>query len=346
MEDKIKTVYTGAGQKERLDQLNEMYEETLERMAKSYSEIVGGILEDYGVSGEKEKICQSFKNGVEQKVTEYRDFLEHNKGFTGLEGTGDAWLLKDDEYIAAMLRSQNIDSESRTIGDGEYSLNELDILGQYVSSLSAMAAKAKATTYEMSEEQIGLELAMLTMKTDVLNKDNRVSSALSTTLQKAVRGYLDVFLEQFNHKLETNRKNALIGSDIRGNAELDKNSVWSVYNKTMEHYRSSGNLMEALIKGAEYGRLQYSQKMSSGDLKEIYRYKNSGFYWNEFFGNRLRHENGYHDKNGSTYEQYMMGWLDFKSSLDDGDSVRMNLLLRSVDSYSMNQKGNWVSENA
>ena len=193
MEDKIKTVYTGAGQKERLDQLNEMYEETLERMAKSYSEIVGGILEDYGVSGEKEKICQSFKNGVEQKVTEYRDFLEHNKGFTGLEGTGDAWLLKDDEYIAAMLRSQNIDSESRTIGDGEYSLNELDILGQYVSSLSAMAAKAKATTYEMSEEQIGLELAMLTMKTDVLNKDNRVSSALSTTLQKAVRGYLDVF---------------------------------------------------------------------------------------------------------------------------------------------------------
>ena len=146
--------------------------------------------------------------------------------------------------------------------------------------------------------------------------------------------------------METNRKNALIGSDIRGNAELDKNSVWSVYNKTMEHYRSSGSLMEALIKGAEYGRLQYSQKMSSGDLKEIYRYKNSGFYWNEFFGNRLRHENGYHDKNGSTYEQYMMGWLDFKSSLDDGDSVRMNLLLRSVDSYSMNQKGNWVSENA
>ena len=346
MEDKIKTVYTGTGQKERLDQLNEMYEETLERMAKSYSEIVGGILEDYGVSGEKEKICQSFKNGVEQKVTEYRDFLAHNKGFTGLEGTGDAWLLKDDEYIAAMLRSQNVASESRSIRDGEYSLNELDILGQYVSSLSAMAAKAKATTYEMSEEQIGLELAMLTMKTDVLNKDNRVSYTLSTTLQKAVSGYLDVFLEQFNHKLETNRKNALIGSDIRGNAELDKNSVWSVYNKTMEHYRSSGSLMEALIKGAEYGRLQYSQKMSSGDLKEIYRYKNSGFYWNEFFGNRLRHENGYHDKNGSTYEQYMMGWLDFKSSLDDGDSVRMNLLLRSVDSYFMDQKGNWVSENA
>ena len=39
MEDKIKTVYTGAGQKERLDQLNEMYEETLERSEEHTSEL-------------------------------------------------------------------------------------------------------------------------------------------------------------------------------------------------------------------------------------------------------------------------------------------------------------------
>ena len=48
-------------------------------MAKSYSEIVGGILEDYGVSGEKEKIYQSFKSGVDQQVAEYRMFLKQDQ---------------------------------------------------------------------------------------------------------------------------------------------------------------------------------------------------------------------------------------------------------------------------
>ena len=166
MEDKIKTTCTGTEQKERLDRLNEMYETTLERAAKSYSEIVGGILEDYGVSGEKEKIYQSFKSGVDQKAAEYRTFLEQNKGFTGLEGTEDEWLLKDDEYIAARLRAQGNTSGGNASKSGEYSLQELDALGQYASSLSEMAAKANP--YETNEERIGLDLAVLAMKTDLL----------------------------------------------------------------------------------------------------------------------------------------------------------------------------------
>ncbi|MDE6830377.1 MAG: hypothetical protein K2P34_08640, partial [Lachnospiraceae bacterium] len=220
MEDKIKTTYTGAEQKERLNRLDEMYGETLERTAKSYSEIVGGILEGCGVSGEKEKICQSFKSGVEQKVAKYREFLEQNRGATGLEGTEDAWLLKDDEYIAAMLRDRTPVSERTLAKDGEYSLQELDTLGRYASSLSVMSAKI--VPYKMSEEQVGLDLAMLAMKTDTLSKGKDVSPALSATLQKTLNGYLNVFLEQYDRKLEMNRKNAQIAADLQGNAKIDK----------------------------------------------------------------------------------------------------------------------------
>ncbi|GFI25653.1 hypothetical protein IMSAGC012_00766 [Lachnospiraceae bacterium] len=45
-------------------------------------------------------------------------------------GTEDAWLLKDDEYIAAMLRKQNLISEAGLSKEGAYSLWELDVLGQ------------------------------------------------------------------------------------------------------------------------------------------------------------------------------------------------------------------------
>ncbi len=344
MEDKIKKVCTGAEQIERLNRLNKMYMETLEKMAKSYSEIVGGILEDYGVSGEKEKIYQSFKSGVDQQVAEYRMFLKQDQRLTGLEDTENAWLLKDDEYIAAMLRKQNLISEASLSKEGAYSLWELDVLGQYVSSLSTM--EAKAVTYEMTEERLGLDLAMLAMKTDVLCKEKNVGSVLNTTLKETLNGYLNVFLDRFNQKLEINRRNPLIEADIQGNAELNKESVWKVYNKTIEQYRISENGMEALIKGAEYGRSQYLKRMELENLEDIYRYKNSSFYWIDFFENLLERRTNSYEKEGNAYEQYMVGWLDFKNSLREEDSVRMNLLLKPIDSYSINQNGNWISINA
>lgn len=344
MEDKIKKICTGAEQTERLNQLNNMYLETLEKIAKSYSEVVGGILEDYGVSGEKEKIYQSFKSGVEQQVAEYRMFLKQDRRLTGSEDAENAWLLKDDEYIAAMLRKQNLISEASLSKKGVYSLWDLDVLGQYVSSLSIM--EARTDTYKMTEERLGLDLAMLTMKTDVLSKKKNIGSALNTTLRKTLNGYLNVFLDRFNQKLEINRRNPLIEADIQGNAELNKESVWKVYNKTIEQYRISGNEMEALIKGAEYGRSQYLKRMEMGNLKDIYRYKNSSFYWIDFFENILGRRTNSYEKEGNAYEQYMIGWLDFQNSLREGDSVRMNLLLKPIDLYSINQNGNWISINA
>lgn len=344
MEDKIKTVCTGAEQIERLNRLNKMYMETLEKVAKSYSEIVGGILEDYGVSGEKEKIYQSFKSGVDQQVVEYRMFLKQDHRLTGSEDTENAWLLKDDEYIAAMLRKQNLISEAGLSKEGAYSLWELDVLGQYVSSLSTM--EAKAVTYEMTEERLGLDLAMLAMKTDVLCKEKNVGSVLNTTLKETLNGYLNIFLDRFNQKLEINRRNPLIEADIQGNAELNKESVWKVYNKTIEQYRISESGMEALIKGAEYGRSQYLKRMELENLEDIYRYKNSSFYWIDFFENLLERRTNSYEKEGNAYEQYMVGWLDFKNSLREEDSVRMNLLLKPIDSYSINQNGNWISINA
>lgn len=259
MEDKIKTLYTGTEQKERLDKLNEMYHTTLEKEAKSYSDIIGGILEDYGSFGEKEKIYQSFKNGVAQKVEEYREILKENRGFTAeLEGTEDEWLLKDDEYIAARLREQKTVYDTKESQAGDYSLRELDVLGQYASGLSAMAAKAN--TYEMNEERIGLDFAVLAMKTDTLQKEGSMSSAFYSTLQDTFNRYLKVFLEQFNRKLEENRKNAETAYCVQGNVRLDEDAVWSVYNKTMERYRISNDAMDALLTGARYGKEQYSKK--------------------------------------------------------------------------------------
>ena len=39
----------------------------------------------------------------------------------------------------------------------------------------------------------------------------------------------------------------------------------------------------------------------------------------------------------STFQKYIAGWMDFKNSLDSGNSVRMNLLLQSANQYMMTE---------
>lgn len=343
MEDKIKNTYDGAKQKERLHELNMIYENALESAAREYAETVGGILGKYGVSGETEKIYESFKNGVEGRVSEYRDFLRQNPCFTGVKGTEDEWLARDDEYIAARLREQPVSSGGEA-EDGEYTLKDLDALGQYASGLSAM--EKKANVYDMSEERLGLDLAMLSMKTDKLSKTEGSSALLADTLARALQGFKEAYIEGLDNRLTEARGKGGASYDTRGFAALDKDSVWAVYDKTMEEYRRFGDVMRSLIKGAEYGKQKYSEKVRSGQTNGIYRYQNGTAYWNHFFGSASDTKNGSYNKTGSTYEQYMLGWLDFNSSLRGGEGIRMNLLQSPAALPLAGRLGGLLSKNA
>lgn len=344
MTDRIKNTYTGTQQKEQLERLDRLYQDTLERTANEYADLVGGALEKYGVSGEREKIYQSYKNSVNECSDAYKDFLDQNPDFTKLEGTEDAWLLKDDEYIAQSLRNQGIPSDSSGVSkaNDDYTLRDLELLGQYISSLSAM--EARSNVYNMSEEQIGLELAMTAMKTDVLVEKGNGSAALNATMKAALHRFINAYLNQFEDNLRTGRTQARTAYDIQGHAGLDQKSVWSVYNKTMESYRLSGDAIQAMTKGAEYGKAQYLSKMNNESIQGIYRYKNGGAYWNQFFeASASVKSNGYH-ANGTIYEQYRMGWLDFTNSLETGQGVRMNL--KPNESHALSYEGNWLNIDA
>lgn len=346
MADRIKNAYAGTRQKEQLERLDRLYQDTLERTASEYADLVGGMLDKYGVSGEREKIYQSYKNSVNELSDAYMDFLHQNSGFTKLEGTKDAWLLKDDEYIAQGLRNQDILSGSSSVSkaNGDYTLRDLEILGQYTSSLSAM--EAKSNIYNMSEEQIGLELSMVAMKTDALVKKGNGSAMLNVTLEAALNGFMNAFLDQFDRKLSAGRTQARTAYDLYGHAGLDRKSVWSVYNKTMESYRLSGDAIHAMTKGAEYGKERYLDKMNKEGMQGIYRYKNGGAYWNQFFGNSAGMKATGYDTRGSIYGQHMMDWLGFTSSLEAGQIPHINLSFKPGGSRAMADAGNWLNVNA
>lgn len=340
MEAKIKEVYSGPLQKQQLDNLEKIYQRSLERTSEEYAEVVSEILGKNGVSEEKEKLAEAYRRSVEERAAEYREFMQENQDFTGLEDTEEAWLLEDDEFIAARMRDVNVASQERKADSGQYTRHDLEILGQYASEITVM--EAKSNTYDMNEERMGLELGILAMKTDAIKKEGGASDTLRATLSKALDGFVKGFVERFDQRLGENRDQAVISQDSRGNAALDKDSIRKVYDRTMNAYRQTGDLMKALVKGAEFAKDTYNQKISEGSVLGIYRYMNGASYWNHFF--QANTSTGY-DRAASTYSRHLTAFMDFRNRLDSGEGLRMNLT-GYANHYTSDDSGEWISKKA
>lgn len=341
MKDRIQNNFSGQERKEQLEKLDTLYGKAIEEIAGGYSDIVGDFFEQNGVSGKKEKIYNSIVNGVKNKVEEYQKYLSGNPDFMGLKGTKDEWLLQDDEYVASLLRGESIESVPSRDGKDSYTLKDLDLIGRFVSELSRWEADSNIVNI-MDEERIGLDFAMLSMKVDYLRKEGEISSTLDQTLQKVLDGFMKGFLERTDDKLADLRNQNATWKDEEGYAGLDRQAVWNIYNATMGHYKKSGDVMEALIHGAQYG---VSHTLNNTN-NETYRKMNNRLYWANFFEKTVEVDSGLYsyDSPETTYQKYVIGWNDFKISLQEGDGIRVNVKLKSSNLYTNTMNFNQVDE--
>lgn len=338
MRDKIQNSFSGEERNKQLDKLESFYRSTLDEIATGYSEIVGGFLEQNGLLSEKEKIYQSVVDGVNKKSKEYQEYLSNNSDFTKLKGTKDEWLLQDDEYVASLLRGKDVQIEiDETTKNNDYTLNDLDTLGRYVSELT----KWEDSAIKMDEERLGLDFAMLSMKTEQLKKKGQTSYSLDSTLQKMLNGFMENCLERLDDKLAAIRNEGKAINDEKGYAELDRQAIWDVYNKTMEHYKTSGNIKDSFIFGAKYAANQSLNKANDG----TYRHINNISYWVQFFDRNSSGSNNY-DINISTYEKYAIGLNDFQRSLQEGGGIRLNMQIKSLSLYSYSAISNLFNKQA
>ncbi len=337
MKNRIQKNFSGAEVDQQMKQLDALYQSATEELAKSYSEVVGGFLEQNGLVGEKEKIYQSVIDGVNNKAKEYEEYLSSSPDFAKLKGTKDEWLLQDDEYVASLLRGKDVQTVSHeTTKTNHYTQNDLDILGRYVSELTQWEDSALG----MDEERIGLDFAMLSMKTEYLRKEHGISSSLDHTLTKMLNGFMEHTLDRLDKKLSDLRDKGAALHDKSGYAALDRKAIWNVYDKTMEHYKASGDMMDAFVHGAKYAAKQSLHKMNDG----AYRHMNNALYWTQFFHKNQSHSKPY-DAGMSTYEKYTMGLKDFQKSLQEGE-VRLHTDVMSSNLYGTPAISHFINEKA
>ena len=304
---KINQNYTGEQRQEQIEKLNSIYQSTIKEMAQSYTDIVGGFLEENGMAQEKEKIYQSMIAAANEKAATYEKYLSENDDFLGIAGTEDAWLLDDEEYIAARLREQNI-SETEEQSSEHYNLKDLEILGEYSYTASAME---KGMIYKRDEERLGIDFAVMAMKADTVQKSGKTSSQFNEMFAKLTDNFVNQFLDKMDKALEKERKAGNVYDAEQGFAKLDRNAVWNVYNKTMQEYQQNGDAMKALLEGAKFGAEQHSKGISSS-----YRDRNSDAYWNHFFdkGSSV----GKYQDSDTDYQTYLNDWANFEKSLKYG----------------------------
>jgi len=333
----IKESNLGEEKEQMLSDLKAKFDFAIESIAKKVSEEIGGFFEDGGVTGETQKIYDSIMKAYNDSVRNYSNYIKEKQDYANLDGTEDEWLKNDDSYMACQLRrsmQEDTTIESSQNKSGYYSLEELEKTKQMISEVEDYKNDgAREINYYDSEEEIGFKLAELSLKGEVFQKYGNVSDSLKNAVAKSIQKFVSNTVNRLNKELKKARSEVAEPSRM---ADLDEREVFSVYNKIMNTYKTTGDMIKALKEGAQFAKEQHMNKTKKIQYSSLSRYGSSGSaFWNNFFQNTLKYSedalipslsntNGYIDKE-SGIETLSKNWNQFISKFTDNDDLKLNI---------------------
>lgn len=310
LKGRIDREYAGDTRAQELIKLDGMIRESSERLARNVADKVGGVFEEYGVAGEKERLYQSVLAQIDQRAQQYTNFMQSNRDYADI-GKGEEWLAEDSAYLASELRKAEQGADVSATGDvGElYTLDEIENMKAFGTELRTYKKfsydSRKAVMFDDSEEELGMKLAELTLKGRVFteNASEHVRDAVMTAIhnfgEKAIddmQAYFDKFTRlQIAAVEETRQMGGPFGctdaqademiENIKKNfSPVNRDAVYAVMNKVEEVYNRTGDAMKAIVDGAVFATNTYYGKVD----EDIERYNGRAVFLSSFFVNRDR----------------------------------------------------------
>lgn len=273
----ISNDYTGSEQKAQFDKLNSIYSEAKRTIAETFSKTVGGFFEDNGATNIKKKMYDSLIKDIDNRTEEYSEYLSKNKAFEDIDAKSEQWLLRDDGYMAARLRENMADSVSSVNlkNNPTYSLHDLDVAGKYVKQTAEQYNSLEYSGAIPDEERIGLDLAVQSMKTDYLTNNSGIGNDMASLINQTFNSYMEKYLQRIDKVLDENSKHSAVPGLRR---QLNKSSVYNVYNYTIEKYKKSKDMLKSLSDSANYAKQNYLRNHGTSESMDKY-------HWDSFFDN-------------------------------------------------------------
>lgn len=325
LKDYIQNSFTGTQKEENLTRLEDLYQKSKETLASSYSNTVGSFYESLGSSDSKEKMYQSMLSGIENRTAEYEDMLKEAGDYSGIENQDEEWLRTDDSYMAARLREYAVSknstlktSDSSGAERSTYSLRDLAVAGLFASESSKQYNSIQMELFPDEETRIGLDLALQSMKTDLLIRKTGIGAEMSSLIKNSANVYMDKYI----NRLDENLANAADRTNLPGiKRSLNREAINRIYRYTLDQYQDSNDIKAAFQKGAQ---------QAVSDFNSQYNGK-AGFYSDKVYWEQFDNIPQYatNVKELSDYEKYSILIDRFTDSLKSGNTNNIELLFAS-----------------
>lgn len=235
LKDRIGNQYTGSEKDNQMDTLNNIYSSAKEEMVNAYADSVGSFYESLGQAGIGSEMKNSILDAINQRTSEYENYLADADDYAHIKNQEDQWLLQDDGFMAAQLRESMAASEQGTEKEAEsgtYSMKDLELAGTYAKTLNSRLDQALEQWFRGDERSIGKNLAEQWNATkEDLGKSgasDKLSKLLSDTYEPFMNRLMDQYDQRIGKQKEAVAKEPWLAGTIR-TSYLDRDAVYQAF---------------------------------------------------------------------------------------------------------------------
>ncbi|MEG2338048.1 MAG: hypothetical protein RSB66_03115 [Clostridium sp.] len=197
-------------------------------------------------------------------VNEYELFIK-NIGLNSLQY--EEWIDQDRNYLARLLREE---IGVRDIKGLEYSLNEFYNMKIYAGEIQKeLSSKSDLS----SEEVLGVAIGVAEIKSEIMKNKFNFSINTKQIINETFKTYVENILSKIN-KSNIDRAGGCSKYQVLNRTDIDK-----VYDHIIYLYRLTGNMIESISRGIDYGCEIHTMKQEKSCWNKLKRYnKANDFY--------------------------------------------------------------------
>jgi len=308
LEGRINRNFSSEERGNQARQLDDLIRQGTNALTDSYA---GRIQSALSLSeSDTQKLRSSLEALIAQRIQVYQGVQAQMPDT--LTGTGDEWLLDQDQYMASQLRDA-AGGISNSAKAGELALGDLRAAGELAGAYQAVYQRVTQGSGG-DEAFLALDLGMIDMKMETLIQKGMVGEAMSGMLLGSVEQRHQAVMDAADQRLSARRVEALSGQGPIPN--LSRELFQSIYNAVLGSFqKSGGDALAAIRDGAAFGKTATAQAGQKNPKVSRWGVSKAD-YWDKFYTSReISSQYGGKRTQRSAYQGYVDDWRQFLSAM-------------------------------
>lgn len=259
-----------------LNNLREIFNRSFERMASVFVEDIGDFLARNELPDEGPLLFESIQELYRRKIYQYAEYVRLHEDFAQVVGTAEEWLLRDSYFMGDILRLVTLKNGTE-LPERLYSEQELIAVAAFYQSARKWLIMQKSTA--VSEEQLGIELGIFAMKTQVLIEHPQITPGLRKKFQIAYNSFYNYKVNDLDKRQHEEAMNPY-EPDKRLYGPIDREAVALWTNKL--HKLAIAHAIEPIFTNVVHEAFEiFDEKVRLGSTLERYQDSNEWYRFNQ-----------------------------------------------------------------